>query len=605
MFINLNTYIMKRTNPFTHQHRPYKKQRINKWVSPSNLSNFSNNDPVIDYFKAKRSTGSAFSTSNNNRPATYLQNQGILFENEVYQLLREQFPNDITNIDGSLRTPELQESGYKATIEAINKKVPIIYQGVLIDVKKYLRGIPELIVLGSFLHRFIKNPPDVNPNQYVVIDVKFSTLRLRSDGIHLLNSGSNPQYKSQLYMYTQMLNILTKQSQTKSFILGRRWSYVKQKIKYSGEYCFDKLAQVDFSDIDEHIPPDTREAIRWVRDCRKYHHRWTTVLENESNDVITIPRDELYPNMCKNTDPSTHEQKLKLANQIGEITMIWNCGPAARDKAHAIGIMSWFDTRLTAQIMDFQNEREQIINKILAINRQDKVKILPTKIPNNDNNWRSVPEQSFTERSSMNNEHIEFYIDFESESGVADDFRTFPRSQCNTTVFMANVGYTIMLNNQRYYKSRQFAATTLDKSGETEMFTQMANFVNQMSQLHNTTSPLLFHWGDYEVTQWNRVSGNIQMVGRWFNMHRFFLKEQITIKDCFGFSLKQVVPALYKHGLIQSNWNSCELGAGSSEIAVKRYRGNLDQETWDQFKDYNQTDTRVLWEIMLYLRTNM
>ena len=46
-------------------------------------------------------------------------------------------------------------------------------------------------------------PKDLIEDVYYVIDIKFTTLKLTCDGIHVLNSGLFPAYKAQLYVYTQ------------------------------------------------------------------------------------------------------------------------------------------------------------------------------------------------------------------------------------------------------------------------------------------------------------------------------------------------------------------------------------------------------------------
>lgn len=579
---------MKRSRNYLVVRNSPKKRRINKWISPTNLKNYITKDPLIDYYKTSQRESVAFTSRvGGSRPATFLQNQGIVFENEVYNALREKFPNDIINIDGSTSNPQLQTKGFKATKKAIRDRIPIIYQGVLVDKRERLRGVPDLLVRADFIAKIISNPPDLileHPEQiYVVIDIKFSTLRLRADGIHLLNAGMISQYKAQTWLYTKMLNKL-QPPLYKAFLLGRRWHYTSRGECYSGESCFDKLAVIDFETVDETTPYNTTEAITWVRDCRRYHNRWD--LEGSK-----IPRDELYPNMC-NHGTDFNKDKRQLAEKLGEITMIWNCGPADRDKAHALGIMSWHDPRLSAEVLDFKGNRAAIINKILNINRQNTDLIRPSAIPNMGN-WQDAGT------------NIEFYIDFEASGGAMDDFGDFPKAKCKTTVFMINIGYTIISGDKRIYKVKQISAPLLTEKSELYMFQQMVGFINQMSVLHNTPDPLLFHWGVYEVTQWNRIEHRLQtgMVGKWFNMHKFFILNQIVVKDCFGYSLKQVVPAMYNHGLIATTWNTTLTGSSSDQIANDHYN-NGENTTWAEFTDYNQTDTLVLWEIMSYLRQN-
>ena len=71
------------------------------------------------------------------------------------------------------------------------------------------------------------------PYHYIVIDIKFSTLPLRANGKHLLNSGSYPAYKAQCLIYTDAIGLIQGYTSRYAFILGRRWKYTQKLIKYN------------------------------------------------------------------------------------------------------------------------------------------------------------------------------------------------------------------------------------------------------------------------------------------------------------------------------------------------------------------------------------
>lgn len=584
---------------------PNKKARtsVDLWIAPSNIKNFMINDPILDFLDIQSKPKKTFHQKfigkfRSNKPETFtdaLMYQGKLFEEEVYTLLKRRFKDKIVNIKGSLLSNERSRK-FKKTLKHIEKGTPIIYQGVLIDNDAIRHGIPDLLVRADYINRIVQEPiydhDPTSPNHYCVIDIKYATLQLRADGEHLLSANWANYYKSQLYIYNECLAKIQKYNPNKAFVLGRQWVYTKKNIQYRGDNSLDRLGVVDFDTVDSHIPDEVAAAEHWVRDLRTNHADWSlTPYLNPSkshkvlvqNGEYQLPRDELYPNMCNARDDPYYETKLKLAHNIGEITTIWMCGPKQRDLAHAQGVFSWRDPRCTAQLLGFRGKREQIVDRILEVNRQEKHRMLPTKL-------------SF---GSMR-DRIEFFVDFEALNGVVEDFKLFPQAQESTTVFMINVGYA----TNGKYKFKQFTANSLTQNEEQRIFTKAIDFINKKSGKYNVKNPLLFHWGDYETVQWNRVTATHilpKMSATWYNLHRVFLEEPIAIRDCFDYSLKSVVPALYKHNLIDHAWDTNLTGKDSTSVALKYYKTGNSRE-WEAFKKYNQTDCRVLYDIIELLR---
>ena len=117
------------------------------WISASKTRNFLLNDPLIDYLEyininTINTTTNITNTINKKRKRedsflTTILDNGNKFEQIIINKLNEKFPNQITtiintntdniNVIDMIRDPD----NFKLTIDMINKKVPIIYQGVL------------------------------------------------------------------------------------------------------------------------------------------------------------------------------------------------------------------------------------------------------------------------------------------------------------------------------------------------------------------------------------------------------------------------------------------------------------------------------------------
>jgi hypothetical protein len=118
---------------------------------------------------------------------------------------------------------------------------------------------------------------------------------------------------------------------------------------------------VNFAGVDSHVPELTDQAISWVRRVKNNWYGWSTC--PPTNNF-------LYPNMKSRYNTQYHRQKLEIAKDIGEITLIMYCGVKQRDMAFTKGIFSWMDPLLSAEIMGFRDKKARLINSIININRQ-------------------------------------------------------------------------------------------------------------------------------------------------------------------------------------------------------------------------------------------
>ena len=549
-------------------------------VSASHLHNFMINDSLVDWLKLKTRPGTRFSPAyiQQNGFSSFIMNKGVEFESKLVKYIN-------TN-----RIPVISVSEYitdeacQKTIDLMKQGVPIIHSAPVKSIITGTQGIIDLLVRSDYLDKLITTPPlqaeEVKHNSnfyYVVIDIKFSTLPLRADGIHLLNSGHYPAYKAQIYVYNEIVGEIQGYTPNYAFIMGRRWHYTQRDVNHQNYTCLDRLGRVDFSGVDKAYPERVNEAIEWVRDVRQNGSAWS---------INPPSRRELYPNMCVDSGKWNIEKE-RIAADIGEITNVWYLSTKHRNTGLLADIKSWRDERCTAANLKFGGTRAPIIDKIMAINRQNKDKIWPKVIQGDTTDWK--------------NSSNELFVDFETLSDIFSDFNDLPNQKNTDMIFMIGVGW----EDQGKWCYKNYTCTAPTRQEECRIMSEFKQFVRDRG------NPLLRYW--YAESQfWNTAQGRIlpNVVGecKWRDMYELFQKEPIVLKGCFKFGLKPIAKAMKTHGMISTCIeSSCDSGMSAMINAMKCYQESSTPVTSDMMVDiikYNEFDCKVLWEILSYLRKN-
>lgn len=620
-----------------------------KWVSASSTRNYLIKDPLLDWLSYHGTAFSfknpqyaskitkAVSTRSDTNFTEFIMAQGNEFESKVMEYLYHKHKDVIVDIGGNGSANSKSEVKAKDTLAAMNKGVPIIYSGVLHNPENQTYGVPDLIVRSDWLREIVKNPPideeeekisasflrdvfssDENPRppkyHYRIVDIKFATLNLRADGIHILNSGSFPAYKGQLYIYTVALGRLQGYTPNSAYILGRKWTYKTKGDTFRSDSCVDKLGVINYATVDVEYIDKTKKAVEWIKDMRENGADW---------DITNVPlcRKELYPNMSNYYDYPWHGVKKQLADANKEITNLWMCGVKNREVAFANNVYKWTDPRCTTNNLGMYGATtSRILKEILAINRDSQLfKIQPQIIQNNDQNWQE-------------RQRLEMFVDFEFVNDVVSDFSTMPRVDANAIIFMIGVGYFDHNTEEWIYK--EFTVDALTIKEECRICTEFSDYVRQEAKWFNCPNPLLVHWSNAENWQWENAykkhgkgventwiptkrssldREDQETNPRWFDLLEVFRKEPIVIKGCLGFGLKEVAGALAEYGFIKTKWdlnNSCVDGAGAMLGAFRaskeaRARG-IHFKNMPLIRDiakYNEVDCKVVGEIMEYLRS--
>jgi hypothetical protein len=584
----------------------YKKNTLEP-ISATHLYNYMNNDSLIDWLKLPKNKNKNKNKNNNKKKFPYtgsgnfsdfIMERGIEFESNLVKYINDnRVPvvtvSSVITPDSLLKTKELMFQG-----------VPIIHSAPVKNNYNNTQGIIDLLVRSDYLADLVDEDPLSEmekilpasklkqPYHYVVIDIKFSTLSMKSDGIHLLNTGSYPAYKAQCLIYTEAVGCIQGFTAPHAFIMGRRWRYTKGGVTNYNYTCLNKLGKIDYNNIDKDYKSRTKKAIEWISDVRKHGHEWS---------INPPSRIELYPNMCVDSG-EWNKHKERISDLIGEMTNIWHVGVKHRNIALEKGIVSWRDKRCNTKTMGISGVRAPIIDAILEINRQNKDKIRPKKIKTELYDWK--------------NQGNEIYVDFETISDIFTDFNQLPEQSCSDMIFMIGVGY----EENNSFKYLNFTCKEPTYEEEYRIMDQFTQF------LADRDYPQMYHWVA-EPRFWNTASCrqfdiadenvNIERkdhisdnwkVGEWADLANIFQSEPIVIKDCFKFGLKSVATAMRKHGMISRAIDSnCDNGMTAMVHAWKSYNSFENPKTSNAMKDiikYNEFDVHVLWEILSYLRKN-
>ncbi|ARF09679.1 hypothetical protein Indivirus_2_58 [Indivirus ILV1] len=605
-----------------------------EWISATNVKNYLLRDPLIDWFdlyylekgfndipeEQRQITPENMNliiTERNTKKKTFeveknklnvLFEMGHKFEDYVIQDLKTKYSNHIKKVVTNTVTPDLNQVTLKYMLEGI----PIIEQAALYNFSNRTFGVADLLIRSDWFEKIFVDQiisenekyykaPKLNGNyHYRVVDIKWTTMYLCSNGKNLRNSHRFSAYKGQLAIYNAALGILQGYTPNTAYIMSKAWNLNGNQDH--GYNCYKLLGQVDYSDFDSKYILETQNAIRWVRNVRYNGNKW-------SCNKPSVP--ELYPNMCNKFDSPYHNIKKELCDQLNEITQIWMVGVKHRKIAHSKGIMGWDDPRCNSETIGMHGKKlGPIVDKIIRVNRDNIGNILPSTIINNMENWQTKTD-------------LDFYLDFEGITGCLYDKNIcLENSEIDSQlIFMIGVGY----ENKGNWEYKTFMTNSISRSEESRIFREFIDFITKKKQdLKSKLKPRFFHWSPAEKSVMNMINKRYKNeFSKWINsvtwidMCKVFTNEPIVIKGATKFNLKEIAKTMVMHGMIQSSWDNSGpdngLMAMMEAINYYHYMENGKRNKKDDKKyvdlmisitDYNEIDCKVIWEIVKYLRQN-
>ena len=590
---------------------PSTEEEWRDWVSASATWEYMMKDPLLDwldlYGEANGFQRDDQLDSYDPRTdfTTFIMEKGRRFEEAVVEYLGGLMPI-LAISDGPAEVRDLSKA--EETFAAMQNGAPVIYQGVLRDAESRTYGAPDLLVRSDELHRLFPgvlaeeeasdSAPGLGfwPWHYRVVDIKFTTINLLAGG-EVSNSGSKLAYKAQLFIYNRALGRLQGYTPSHSYLMGRGWEQRKER----GDSFMERLGPVahQAKTRSGSIEELTHEACQWIRRVRSEGSGWKVL------PYPDVP--DLWPNMTNTRDAPWHIAKGRIAEELGELTLLWQVGVKNRQVGHEAGVYDWRDASCTADSLGFtKGTRQPMLQALLDINRStDGPNVQPSRLRNSDPVWRDSG--------------LEFYVDFETVSDLDDDFSKLPSKGGQPLIFMIGCGHV----EDGRWEYKCFTANDLTEPSEEEIIdawhAHMAEVTRRLGDPGK--EPLVIHWSHAEYstmeTSYNaavkRHPGNSWPKLRWFDFLSNVMRvEPVVVRGAMNFGLKSVARAMKSHGYIQTIWEDGPtdgLGAmvGAWWSAGEAQRLGVDMAQVDLMREierYNEVDCKVMMEIVAYLRAN-
>jgi len=595
--------------------KPASRSEWGDWIAATRTRNYVLGDPLLDWLSTHGSKNGFVQDRDypGYDPRTdfteFIFSQGRLFEEAVMAQIESLAP--VTRIASNPYAARDLEVSIQTT-HAMRDGAAIIYQGVLRNPETKTYGTPDLLVRSDVLAKLFPEQADAieitqgapgigNLSQhYCVVDIKFTALHLTGSGT-LMNVGSAPAYKVQVFLYNSALGRIQGFTPSNGFVIGRSWQVRKGRQTMRGSSCMERLGIIPMDTTvgrNMRIDDAAREAVDWVRRVRSQGKEWALYPEP------SVP--ELYPNMGNSQDSPWHQAKTEIGKELQELTLLWNVGITARSYAHSQGVTRWNDPRLSAEVVGMNpGKKLETLDHILQVNREaGSTIVLPLTIESAREQW--LPERP-----------LEFYVDFESVSDLNDDFSKMPERAGTPMVFMIGCGHV----ERGEWVFRQFTTSLLTHSEERRILEEWFAYMATVRETIDPKGslPLIFHWSPAErmslAAEYNSVAVRHPDIEwpelAWFDFYtEVMTAEPVVVKGAMDFGLKSIAKAFKSHGFVDTLWKEGPAdGLGAMvgafwchETAIQSGGSMLDDQLMHQIGDYNEVDCLVMMEAINYLR---
>ena len=546
-----------------------------EWISVTELDHFCQNDLMADWCATFRKDDSLHETHTSS--LTFLFEKGKEHEDYIISTIRQKtglaLERHSSHPTSRLYTERDGVIDSYKVIQSMKQGDPIIYSAYLADPHRRLRGIPDLLVRNDRIHILFPEYeiPDIPTGvsyfgnyYYIPVEIKFSTVHLASDGLHVTNVDRTSFYKTQLYAYGSLLQTIQGWTPPCAFLIGKR-TVGKENIFHS----LIRPGYIDYTGYDINFISQFYEGIEWLRRVKKYGPAWSTV-----EDVMK----HAPPNM-KCEDSLYQNDKKYISSTAGDITEIWRCGVKQRQLAREQGITTWCDPRLNADIMNIPNSYKKQVDAILKVNRGE------------------LDEYSFEFKNANEIQHSEnMFVDFET---IRDTFDVYRPLENPEFIFLIGV----------YYKNtyHSFQIKSLTTENEKDLITTFHKFWVDCGK------PVCWFWYA-EKELWRRALARtgIQIDVKWNDLYKIVESGPFVVRGCKNFKLKSYIKAMSEMSLIPVTIppESCDNGMDAMIMAWKYYKDEnqdkmIKEQNMKNIIAYNEFDCTSLYHILTFMQKHV
>tara|TARA_B100000963_G_C22616427_1_gene667578 strand:- start:951 stop:2573 length:1623 start_codon:yes stop_codon:yes gene_type:complete len=530
------------------------------------LKNFILNDPLSDWFSIVHQKYQCFDKDSKSSFEIEIEEKTTKYKEDFFKFLqeRQQYHFEF-NLD------------HKQTNEFISMKQIGIFIHCSLYHKEYDILIKPDLIIHRDIFREIFNQVDEKLPEYIVIDILYKIIHFNTDKTDILNQGDIFYHKCKMLIASQCVNLSYKQG----YFFAKEYRYKDKRIPKK-----ESIGIFNFSDEMENKILD---ALQWRIKLMNHYEDW--IIKPEPSVK------ELYPNMNIKTGLWNKEKKL-LADEIKEITSVWNISYQKRCILLEKGIKTWDDPILLHNIYPYEikeSKREFIQEKMIHINSQDELKIQPRRLKNTE----FIHHIQNQEDSIILDIESVLYLD-EKESYFTDEIKL------DDSPKICIIG-TILLNHKNIFKD--FTIKYLTNMEEEKIIQYWLNFL----QKYFKKSIKIYHWGNAEKVYLEYMMKKYPDLNypefELVDLVKYFKEEPITIQGCFGYGLKEIVKQLYSHNLIENQWTDDTDGLEAMiQIMKKSEEASEKKIPLKRFTEikkiiyYNYMDCKVISDILIMLQ---
>ena len=607
--------LMKKSENYDNFANPYPNPL--EWVSLNSFTGYLLKDPIIDWLNMYQHHDTVKlilnkKETNNSGYHNKIKKRNNIFKSIIENLTKYGKDNNktvlyITDIDENWNE-DLSVNKYEITKKALEDNIDILIRPVLLDFKRKIYGIPDIIIKTEVALDYLqKCHNNVNGLKYLKSTSSYTVFSLSLKNNFpdkgLLSKWDNI-LKSKYTGYASIINSIVNNNETIISLIGSNTCIL-----------FDPKT------IDTYDCIKINEGVQWVKTIRENGERWLDCI-----NLNTVPTNsKLMPNMCNKFDQKWRGVKKELAEKWGELTLLWYCGIDQRNRAHEKGVYSWKarDDMTSEEIVmalyaddektNVFSNRKRIINSMISLN-QTKNKIYTS---------RNVGE--LTEPFLDTENALEVYIDFEVLSGKNINKNHSPRLKTpQDIIYLIGMQWECPKSGDTIFKS--FISSSLTLSSEKNMLKEWWDAVKQLKINTNSEKIILYHWSPAEERFLNRafkrhslnnIKSNLNS-GKYDlrDLMEMFVEAEVVIRNVWGYSVKDIAKGLHKHGLISEVWDDTEKGGdmintgeGTLATATNCYKEILNtgmtiynNPNFTPIREYNQMDCNVLQHLLSFLR---
>lgn len=498
---------------------------------------------------------------------------------------------------------------YEVTKKALEDGTDIIIRPVLLDYKRKIYGIPDIIMKNKVAHNYLKTQNNVNGLKHLSNDGYTAfciTLKHNFPNKGLLSKWDNI-LKDKYIGYASIINSIINNDNTLISLIGANTCIV-----------------MDPKTVDTIDCVTLNEGINWIKTLRENGKGWLSCIADNK-----VPKNsKIMPNMCNKFDQKWRSIKKELAVKWGELTLLWYCGINQRNRAHEKGVYTWktCDDTLTSEDVvmslyadndkeveyEFSN-RKRIIKSMIELNRSNKIY--------SSKNFGEITEPYIDTENAL-----EVYIDFEVLSGKNINKNVSKRLQTpQDIIYLIGMQWKCPETNDMKFNS--FISAALTSAAEKGMIKDWWSTVKQLKRKYGVEKIILYHWSPAEERFLNRafkrhslsyIKSNLESGSYDLrDLMEMYVDAEVVIRDVWGYSVKDIAKGLHKHGLVSEVWDDTEKGGdminsgeGTLVTATNCYREILNNgmniqnnPNFTPIIDYNHMDCNVLYHLLTFLRT--